>query len=309
MCGRIEAQMKKVGIIAPAGNIEEFEKLYEAEKFLSRFDIKVKIFKGCSDNFRYMASSDDLRLEDLHSAFLDPEIDTIICARGGYGALRLLDKIDYSIIKNNPKKFVGSSDITALLVSIHKKTGLVTYHAKMALNGVSKMGEREFLKYKNAIEKDFYQMPKFHCSERVWKQGGLYPGDGAVLWGGNLATIVSLFGSAPESYIPNEDIVLFLEDINEPDYKIDRMLTQILRNKPLKDKIKAVIFGEFVFKNVQGVQTPIGNTVGSASRTAGGHLNEILKEFVDTLNVPYAFDMNITHGDNNTVVPVGMKIL
>ena len=159
----------------------------------------------------------------------------------------------------------------------------------MALNGISKMNEREFLKYKNAIENNIYTMPKFNCSERVWKKGGLYPGDGAVLWGGNLATIVSLFGSPAESYVPNEDIVLFLEDINEPDYKIDRMLTQILRNIYLKNKIKAVIFGEF--------------------KGAGEYLNEILKEFVDTLNVPYAFDMNITHGANNTIVPVGLKLV
>ncbi len=305
--------MKNVGIIAPSGNIDDFEKLYEAEKFLSRFDINVKFFKSCSEKFRYMAGSDDIRLEDLHNAFLDPEIDTIICARGGYGAIRLLDKIDYNIIQNNPKKFVGSSDITALLVSIFNKTGLVTYHAKMALNGLSKMGEREFLKYRGAIEKDFYQMPKFHCSERVWKQGGLYPGDGSVLWGGNLATIVSMFGAPPESYVPNEDIVLFLEDINEPDYKIDRMLTQILRNKPLREKIKALIFGEFIYMTpkspAQGVQKPDDERYTRTSIGSDGFLNEILKEFTDTLNVPYAFDMSITHGENNTIVPVGMKIL
>lgn len=288
MCGKI-VWMKNVAIIAPAGNIDEIDNLYEAEKFLFSQNITVKIFNGCGQKFRYMAGNDNIRLEDLHSAFLDPMIDTIICARGGYGAMRLLDKIDYDIIRNNPKKFVGSSDITALLVSIFKHTGLVTYHAKMALNGISKMGEREFLKYRNAIENNVYAMPKFNCSERVWKKGGLYPGDGTVLWGGNLATIVSLFGSPTESYVPNEDIVLFIEDINEPDYKIDRMLTQILRNLPLKSKIKAVIFGEFI--------------------GAGKYLNEVLKEFVDTLNVPYAFDTNITHGANNAVVPVGMKML
>ena len=281
--------MKNVAIIAPAGNIDEIDGLYEAEKFLFSQNVAAKIFKGCGQKFRYMAGDDNTRLEDLHNAFLDPGIDTIICARGGYGAIRLLDKIDYVIIKNNPKKFIGSSDITALLVSVFKNTGLITYHAKMALNGISKMNEREFLKYKNAIENNIYTMPKFNCSERVWKKGGLYPGDGAVLWGGNLATIVSLFGSPAESYVPNEDIVLFLEDINEPDYKIDRMLTQILRNIYLKNKIKAVIFGEF--------------------KGAGEYLNEILKEFVDTLNVPYAFDMNITHGANNTIVPVGLKLV
>jgi len=292
--------MKNVGIIAPSGNIEDIEKLYGVKNFLARFDINVKFFKSCSSKFRYMAGSDDIRLESLHSAFLDPEIDTIICARGGYGAIRILDKIDYNIIKNNPKKFVGSSDITALLVSIYKNTRQITYHAKMALNGVSEMYEAEFLEYKNAIENNFYKMPEFNYNGRVLKQSGLRPGNGAVLWGGNLATIVSLFGSNPESYIPNEDIVLFLEDINEPDYKIDRMLTQILRNKPLKEKIKAVIFGEFISASKDGTRKSTGSD---------GILNEILEEFKNALNVPFAFDMNITHGKNNTIVPIGMRVL
>ena len=128
---------------------------------MENFGMRVKIFPSCYEKFRYMAGDDEVRLKDLHNAYLDKNIDTIICARGGYGIIRLLEKINFNIIKDNPKKIIGSSDITALLVSIYKKTGQITYHAKMALNGISKMGEREFLKYKNAIEKDFYQMPKF----------------------------------------------------------------------------------------------------------------------------------------------------
>lgn len=266
--------MKNVAIIAPAGNIENTEKLDKTKLFLEKFGIKTKIYPGVFENFRYMAGDDNIRLNDLHSAYLDKEIDTIICARGGYGSIRLLDKIDYDIIRNNPKKLVGSSDITALLIAIYKKTGQINYHAKMALNGISEMDNSEFLSYKKAVENNVYNSP--------------FSSTKGILWGGNLATIVSMFGAPDENYIPDEDLILFIEDINEPDYKIDRMFTQILRNTSLKNKIKGVIFGEFI--------------------GAGEHLNDILKEFADILNVPYAFDPDITHGKNNTVVPFGIKI-
>ncbi len=266
--------MKNVAVIAPAGSIENPEKLIAAQNFMKQFNIETKIYPGCYETFRGMAGCDEIRLNDLHNAYLDKDIDTIICARGGYGAIRLLDKIDYNIIKNNPKKLVGSSDITALLIAIHKKTGQINYHAKMALNGISEMKTAEFLNYKNSIENNIYKYPSL--------------GACGILWGGNLATIISLFGAPYETYIPNEDIILFIEDINEPDYKIDRMLTQILRNTPLKEKIKGVIFGEFI--------------------GTGEYLNDILKEFASALNVPRTFDPSITHGKANTVVPFGMKI-
>ncbi len=281
--------MKNIAIIAPSGNIETLDNLLQAKSFMESIGIKVTIFPGCYKKFRYMAGDDKTRLEDLHNAYLDDDIDTIICMRGGYGAIRLLDKIDYDIIKKHPKKFVGSSDITALLVSIYKNTGQITYHAKMAVNGIAKMSLDEFYQYKNAIENDVYDLPKFnHCALNFKDgtfEGGMLRG---ILWGGNLATIVSLFGAEPKSYVPDEDIILFIEDINEPDYKIDRMLTQILRNKPLREKIKSVIFGEFI--------------------GAGKYLDEILKEFALTLGAPYTYDLNITHGDKNTVVPIGLRV-
>ena len=151
--------MKNVGIIAPSGHIEDIKKLEYAESFMESFGMRVQIFPSCYKKFRYMAGDDEIRLKDLHDAYLDKNIDTIICARGGYGVVRLLDKIDYDIIKNNPKKIVGSSDITALLVSIYKKTGQITYHGKMALNGVSNMEKEEFLNYKNSIENNIYNPP------------------------------------------------------------------------------------------------------------------------------------------------------
>lgn len=261
--------MKKVGIIAPSGVVENFDEGV-IKNFFEHQKIDVVIFPSVKSKFRYMAGYDDVRLNDLHNAFLDKTIDTIICARGGYGAIRLLDKIDYKLISKNKKSFIGFSDITALLISFYKNSNLLSFHGKMAINGILKMNDTEFLKYKKDIEK-----PNFKSNL-----------NGGILWGGNLATIVSLFGS--NNYIPNEDIILFIEDINEPDYKIDKMLTQILRHKSLKEKIKGVIFGEFI--------------------GAGKYLDEIQQEFINKLSVPYEINLNITHGENNITVPFGLKI-
>ena len=263
--------MKKVGIIAPSGSIENFNDK-EVKSFFEAHQIEVKIFKSCYEKFRYMAGCDNKRLDDIHSAFEDKTIDTIICARGGYGAIRLLDNIDYDLISKNKKNFVGFSDITALLISFYKNSDLCGFHGKMAVSAVINMDDFEFNNYVSSIENPFYKSNL----------------KGGILWGGNLATIVSLFGSDPCKYIPDEDIILFIEDINEPDYKIDKMLTQILRNKPLKEKIKGVIFGEFM--------------------GTGEYIEEIKKEFIDILQVPYEENFNITHGNNNIVVPFGYKL-
>lgn len=263
--------MNKVGIIAPSGNIENFDEKTVCG-FFEKHNIDVKIFPSCYEKFRYMAGSDEVRLNDIHEAFSDNSIDTVICARGGYGAIRLLDKIDYKLIENNKKTFVGFSDITALLILFYKNSNLKNFHAKMAVNGVVNMNDDEFKNYCDLLSK-----PSFKSKL-----------SNGILWGGNLATIVSLFGANSKSYIPKEDIILFIEDINEPDYKIDRMLTQILNNKPLKDKIKGVIFGEFM---------------GS-----GEYLDEIQKEFISKLNVPFEYNLNITHGIKNTVVPFGYQL-
>lgn len=261
--------MKKIGIIAPSGCVDNFDE-NKIFNFFRRFEIEPVIFPSCKNKFRYMAGDDSSRVNDIHSAFCDKTIDTVICLRGGYGAIRLLDKIDYNLIKENKKPFVGFSDITLLLIYFYKKAGLKTFHGKMAYNGVLNMSDEEFIKYISSIEN-----PSFKTSLK-----------GGVLWGGNLASIVSLFGR--EDFIPDEDIILFIEDINEPDYKIDRMFNQILRNEPFKNKIKGVIYGEFM--------------------GAGKYLDEIKHEFISKLSVPFENNLNITHGNSNIIVPFGLKM-
>lgn len=263
-----------IGIISPSGAISNREIFFQKVEDLKALGYKVKIFPNVFNQKGYLAGDDSERLEDLHSAFSDDEVNAILCSRGGYGAIRLLDKIDYNIIKNNPKIFMGSSDATALLIAFYARADLAGYHTLMLLNGFSK-NDIDLINNQKEI------LPK--KKHKVFTQGSA----SGVLWGGNLSTIVSLFGSY--NYLPEKDIILFLEDINEPLYKIDKMLIQIFRNSRLREKIKAVIFGEFT----------------GLAKDESKKLENILFEYSKMLNIPCVYGYDITHGKNNIALPFG----
>ena len=123
--------MKTIGIIALSGGVNK-ELLESTINELKTLGYKIKLSKNIYDQNRYLAGSDGGKLEELYRFFQDPKIDIILAARGGYGAIRLINKIDYNIIRKNPKPFCGFSDVTALLLMIYKNTGLITYHGPMA---------------------------------------------------------------------------------------------------------------------------------------------------------------------------------
>jgi muramoyltetrapeptide carboxypeptidase len=214
------------------------------------------------------------------SAFEDEEIKAIICGRGGHGSIKLLDDIDYSVVKKNPKIFAGSSDITTLLIAFYKLSALKTFHSPMLL-GEGKFNKKsfdDFLKTVNGKKQEILPKEDFKVLNKGRGMG--------ILWGGNLATLVSLFGTYSGFYTPNDNVILFLEDLNEEPYKIDRMLTQIYRNKILARKIKGLVFGDFL-------------------GTDEKELVEILEAFSKKLNVPAIYGYNITHLKSNITVPLG----
>ncbi len=269
----------KIGIIFPSSAPKDWAEVDKSVTFLKEQGFEVKLF-GSPDK---KAQSEEQKIHDLLSAFEDKKIKAIICGRGGHGAIKILDNIDYSIVKRNPKIFAGSSDITTLLIAFYKLSALKTFHSPMLL-GQGKFNKKsfeDFLKTINGKKTDIKPKKDF----TVLNQGR---GTG-VLWGGNLATIVSLFGTYSGFYTPNDNIILFLEDLNEEVYKIDRMLTQIYRNKTLARKIKGVIFGDFL---------------GADEK----ELTDVLCTFAKKLGVPATFGYNITHLKTNTTVPVGQFV-
>ncbi len=269
----------KIGIIAPSGVISDKEMFFSQVEILKEKGFKVKVFDNVLGENRHLSNTDEKRLEDLHNAFLDDSIKAIICARGGFGALRLVDKIDYSIIKENKKIFIGSSDITILLAQFYLKAGLIGHFSPMISQGFAKNVET----YLDLINHQKEILPQ--KNHKVFVEGSAQ----GTLFGGNLATLVSLFGY--KDFKLNEDIILFLEDINEPLYKIDKMLTQIYLNEEFRQNIKGIVFGEFTQLNKNDEK----------------NLEGLLKEFALKFNVPASFGYDITHAKNATIVPYGQK--
>lgn len=265
-----------IGIIALSGACDR-EKIEKAKANLEAMGCKVKLSKNIYDKNRYLAGSDEDKISELHKFFEDDKIKLILCARGGYGAIRLINKIDYDLIKANPKPFCGFSDVTALLLMIYKKTGMVTYHSPMACTdfgvNVNEYTKQKFLK---AIDNE----PLRFEGTKMYNEGAAE----GIIWGGNLATVVSLCG---QDFIPDRDFVFFAEDLNEPVYKIDKMFQQLINIEQFTKHCKGVVLGDFL-----GVDNE-------------DWLEEYFNELAERLNLPIAGGFKITHEDEKVTIPIG----
>ena len=270
--------MKTIGIIAPSGACDK-EKILNAKEFFESQGYNVKLSRNIFDKTRYLAGDDKTKLEELKNFFEDSEIDMIMAGRGGYGAIRLVNDIDYDVIKSNPKIFCGFSDVTALLLMIYKKTGLVTYHGPMASSDFSDLenaGKFSWENFQNAISGNelCFEGNKIYRSGRV--EG--------IIWGGNLATVVSLCGL---DFIPNEDFIFFAEDLNEPVYKIDKMFQQLINIETFRKNCKGIILGDFL---------DCGDDIW---------LEEYFTELAERLEIPVVGGYKITHEKDKITLPIG----
>ncbi len=272
-----------IGFIATSGNIENDQNILNAKKFFESKGYKVVVSKNVLAKDRYLAGNDKIRLEEFHNFFEDSSINAIICVRGGYGAIRLINDIDYTLIRKNPKIFAGYSDITALSAMILHRSRLITYSAPMIQ---SDFGQKELSKY---TLDSFFQtlceekMLKFNA-EKIYKKGHAE----GLLFGGNLSTITSLCGI---EFIPDEKFIFFAEDLNEPVYKIDKMFTQLLNIEKFRNNLAGIILGEF-----SNTDNPLW-------------LNELFIELSDKINVPIIVNNKITHSKDKLTLPFGANII
>ena len=261
--------MKTIGIIALSGDVNK-EQLEATINKLEVLGYKIKLSKNIYNQNRYLAGSDESKLEALCEFFQDKEIDIILAARGGYGAIRLINKIDYDIIRKNPKPFCGFSDVTALLLMIYKKTGLITYHSPMACTDfTNKFNYKHFLKALSDEKLEF-------TGTKIYKDGCAE----GIIWGGNLATVTSLCGV---DFIPDRDFIFFAEDLNEPVYKIDKMFTQLFNIEKFRNRCKGIVLGDFL---------EIDN-------------EEWLEELFKTFPTPTVGGFKITHAQEKLTIPIG----
>lgn len=270
--------MKTIGIIALSGACDK-EKVLNAKSFFEAKGFNVKLSDNIFDKDKYLAGCDEKKLAELNKFFSDPDIDTIMCARGGYGAIRLINKIDYNLIKRNSKIFCGFSDVTALLLMIYKKTGLITYHGPMAISDFGTVTEEQEKTYNCFLDAIKNTKPEF-CGNKIYKEDSAK----GIIWGGNLATVVSLCGL---DFIPDEDFIFFTEDLNEPVYKIDKMFQQLINIEKFQKHCKGIVLGDFI---------DVGNDFW---------LEEYFKELADRLNIPMAGGFKITHHQEKITIPIG----
>lgn len=273
-----------IGILAVSGRIKEFERIKNASNYFKNMGFNVVISDTCLTSHGYMAGKSDEDLTNtFHKFFLDENISAIICARGGYGTLRLVNNIDWQIVQNNPKIFAGYSDITTLLNLIYKKTGLITFHSAMA-NGdfgdiIEDYTKNSFFNTLKGLTKE-YKAPDYKTLNSGTSEG--------KLWGGNLATLASLCGM---DFVPNQDLILFLEDLNEPIYKIDRYLTQLFNIEKIAKNVKGIAFGEF--KDIEDKEA----------------LENFEKETAEKYNIPACCGFLITHNKIKDTIPIGVNAI
>ncbi len=252
-----------IGILAPSGAMDDDTNLKRAIQFFENKGFKIKLSDNVYSKNRYLAGSDKERLKALHQMFDDKSINAIICLRGGYGAIRLINKIDYELVRKNPKIFCGYSDITALNAMFLKRAGLITYSGPMIL---SDFGQENLCEY--TINNFFNTV----CND-VFEYKGRF-------WGGNLSTLVSLCG---QDFIPDFEFTLFLEDLNEPPYKIDKMVTQLFNIPKIRKYTKAVAIGDFL-----GVDN--------------------IEYIFEELNLPLIKDFPASHSEKKLTIPYGLEI-
>jgi len=282
-----------IGLISPASSPDELSKIDDSVSYLERLGYSVALGKNVGKINGYLAGTDQERVDDLHYMFKKKEVKAIFCLRGGYGSGRILDKIDYNLIKKNPKILVGYSDITSLQMAILKKTGLITFAGPMLLtdflNQIHPSAEEIFW-ITLTSNKKIGKLKSIGDKEIQFLRKGRTIGR---LIGGNLSTFVSLIGS---DYLPKLDkCIILLEETCEPPYKIDRMFNQLRISGILKNS-NGVLLGAF---NDCLETNPEKNTLT---------LGEVIQEYLGNLKKPVLYNLSHGHIKENLILPIGLNV-
>jgi muramoyltetrapeptide carboxypeptidase len=285
-----------VGIVTPASNVPEDQDLHTAMDLIRSLGFNAKPSPNLFSRTQYLAGTDKERADDLNAMFADTEVDAIFCVRGGYGSGRLLRYLDYDTIAANPKVIMGYSDITAILNAIYLRTGLVTFHGPIAGGNFS---DYTYDQYKKVLIEPtsntrIGEAPEFETSPGVvdWENRLTSIVSGTAeghLIGGNLSLMVTLLGTP---YEPNfEGAILFLEDVSEPPYSVDRMLTHLWMAGKL-EQVAGIVLGKFSDDSYDS------NTFS---------MEEVLRDRLEPLGIPALRGAMIGHIEDKTVVPLGVR--
>lgn len=267
------------GIVAPGGPVAPDE-LRDGIELIKASGYSVILARNIFNINGYLAGDDRARLQGLHEMFLDARVKAIMCARGGYGSLRLLDKLDYGLVQKNPKVFIGYSDITALLLSFYRRTGLITFHGPV-LREICGNNQEDWLSLQRVISDSGETKLDLSgsCIMRPGKAAG-------PLLGGNLSLVCHMVGTP---FMPSlKGKVLFLEEKGEAPYRLDRMLTH-LRLSGEFERVSGILLGSFV-------------DCGDPS-----YLKEMFSEMFSCVGGPVVMGIPSGHGPENITIPIGIE--
>lgn len=285
-----------VGIISPSAATADRMEFTYAKEAMEGLGFKVKLGENLKNRSGHLAGTDQERANDLNAMFADPEVKMIICIRGGSGASRILPLLDYELIKKNPKPLQGYSDITALHAAIHCQTGLVTFHGPNGSGSWNSFNVKQFEKvffgsepivFKNETSKGDDLVVKGNRIQTL--MGGRAKGR---ILGGNLTVLSALSGTP---YYPDfQDSILFIEDIGEDPYRIDRMMSTLQLNGTL-DKISGFVFGQC-----------------SDCTPGGGYgaftVDQLIDNYILPLQIPAYTGAMIGHVSRQFIIPVGAEV-
>ncbi len=285
-----------VGLITPAGALDDEESISIAREIFEALGFNVKEGKHIRSRYGNLAGTDEERIADIHAMFGDKSVKAIVCIRGGSGTSRLLDRLDYGMIARNPKILLGYSDITALILALYAKTGLVSFHGAVGIstwtNKLAEAFRAQFVANNPAI----FENPKSKGENVVQTKDRIttiHPGTvDAVLLGGNMTVLTGLCGSP---YLPDfKDKILFMEEVDEDMERMDRMFCQ-LKNAGILRAIKGFIFGKCTNCKPSG---------GYGSVT----LDQLFHDYIVPLRIPAYAGAMIGHIAEQFILPVGAKV-
>jgi muramoyltetrapeptide carboxypeptidase len=271
----------RVALLAPAGPLADRADLDRAEQNARALGWEPHAYPHALARDGYLAGDDASRLSDLNAAIRDPRIDGIWCLRGGYGVMRILSAIDYDSLRRAPKAIIGFSDITALHLAVRARCDLVSYHGPNARAELTPFS-RESLARATSVARD----PFAGAPPLTWLQEGHAAGP---LEGGNLALVCSLIGTPYAARL--DGAILVLEDVNEPLYRIDRMLRQLILTGTL-GRLAGLCFGAFTDR-------------GDESDAAPGALDVLFAEAAAHVRGPIVSNAPVGHVPDQWTLPLG----
>lgn len=277
-----------IGVLAPASNggMTDYN---PSIRLLESLGYKVKLAPSVTNDFGFLAGDDEERAKDINDFFKDDTIKAILCLRGGYGSARILDKLDYDMIRKHPKMLIGFSDITALHAAIGERSGIVTIHGPM-MSSFKTWDYTLFTLYNfengltGSLPAGKIRMPEGKHLRTIQE------GDASgILEGGNLAVIASLAGTPYE--LKGQGAILVVEDTGEDPYRVDRMMQQLYQNG-LLHRVAAIAYGDFY----------------SARPNEGGFtVEDVLSYYGKLSGKPVIAGLPIGHGPDNLFLPLGVK--